>query len=458
MEIDADLLVEEVGRVIDAAAAWIRAEELRVDAVVAAAFWHSLMGVDARGSPTTPVYGWGDTRAAGTALALRERIDEGAVHARTGCFLHPSYPAVKLAWLRDTDPGAFAATARWVSFPEYLEWRLLGRWRCSLSMASGSGLLDVHTGEWDREALDVAGVHAGALSPVVDAADEALALLPDGARRWPELAGIPWFPPLGDGACANAGSGAVGGARPGLTVGTSAAVRVLWRPSSGVVVPDALWCYRLDRRWWVAGGALSNGGGAVASLRRTLQLPEAAETDARVAALPPDGHGLTVLPFLRGERGPGWTEERGGSMVGLTGGTRPEEVLRAWLEAIAYRVVRVERRLEEVVGRAEVVVASGGALQASAAWSRILTDALDRPLLLSSEPEETSRGAALVALEALGAIDDLGAVPPAPAARLEPDEDARLAHEAAMARQQRLLDQLAPWMRAEPRYDMDRFS
>lgn len=458
MEIDADRLFEEVQRTIDAAAAWARAGDLSVDAVATAAFWHSVMGVDAGGSPTTPVYGWGDTRAAETALDLRERIDEAALHARTGCFLHPSYPTVKLAWLRESHPGAFARTARWVSFPEYLEWRLLGRWRCSLSMASGSGLLNVHTGGWDAEAMEMAGVWPGALSTVVDAADEPLNLLHDAAERWPELAGIPWFPALGDGACANAGSGAIGGARPGLTVGTSAAVRTLWRPSGAVVVPEELWCYRLDRRWWVAGGALSNGGGAIASLRRTLQLPEAAETDARVATLPPDGHGLTILPFLRGERGPGWTEERGGSMIGLTGATRPEEILRGWMEAIAYRIVRVERRLEEVVGRAEAVVASGGALQASAAWSRILADALDRPVLLSSEPEETSRGAALVALEALGAIEDIGALTPATVSRLEPDEDACRAHEAAMERQQRLLNRLAPWMSAEPRYDMDRFS
>src|SRR5690606_32232422 len=148
-----------------------------------------------------------------------------------------SYPAVKLAWLRETDPGAFARTARWVSFPEYLEWRLLGRWRCSLSMASGSGLLDVHSWVWDPGSLDIAGVVPGALSPVVDVGDEPLRLLDRAAERWPELAGIPWFPPLGDGACANAGSGAIGGARPGLTIGTSAAVRTLWRPSGGVAVP-----------------------------------------------------------------------------------------------------------------------------------------------------------------------------------------------------------------------------
>ena len=458
MEIDPELLVAEIGHLLDAAVAQIGTLDGGVSGVAIAAFWHSIMGVDRFGVPTTPVYGWGDTRARGAALALRERIDEARLHRRTGCFLHPSYPAVRLAWLRTADPGAFARTARWVSFPEYLEWRLLGRWRVSLSMASGSGLLNVHSGEWDDEALSIAGIEAQSLSPMVDAGDGIQRLVTPFGPRWPELEGVPWFPALGDGACANAGSGALGPESPGVTIGTSAAVRTLWQPAGEVIVPDELWCYRLDRRWWVAGGALSNGGGALARLRGMLSLPADSDGDAAIDALPPAGHGLTVLPFLRGERGPGWTDERGGSVVGLTGTTRPDEILRAWMEAISYRIVRVERRLEDVVGPAARVVASGGALQASAAWIRILADALDRPVLLAAEPEETSRGAALMALEALDAIPNLAVLAPAHAWRIEPDSTAHAAHAAAMARQQRLLETLAPWMRAEPHDQPGRFS
>ena len=458
MECEADFLVAEACAAIDAALEQVREEGLEVAAVAVAAFWHSLMGIDPQGSPVTPVYGWGDTRASPVALALRSRVDEQSLHARTGCFLHPSYPSVRLVWLRDRDSDAFARSASWVSFPEYLDWRLLAVRRCSTSIASGSGLLDVHRAIWDEGAQEMAGVGREQLFPLVDAREPADRLRPEYARRWPELSRIPWFPGLGDGACANAGSGAVGPDRPGITIGTSAAVRALWAPSTSVAIPDDLWCYRLDSRWWVAGGALSNGGNAVAFLRRTLLLGDSAETEALVAAMEADAHGLTILPFLRGERGPGWTVEREGTLLGLSDSTRPEEIVRAWMEAVAYRVARVERRLEGIVGPAREAVASGGALHASPAWSQILADTLDRRLSLATETEDTSRGAALVALQSLGVVSDLSQCAPSVGRSFEPDAAAHRRHDAAMRRQQELLDTLAPWLSRETGHDNDRHS
>lgn len=445
MECEADRLLAEVEQVLDAAVAKARAERLEIVAVAIAAFWHSLMGLDRSGMPSTPVFGWGDTRASDTAISLRAQVEERAIHERTGCFLHPSYPLVRLVWLRSHDPDAFARTAAWVSFPEYLEERLLGVRRCSISMASGSGLLDVHRCDWDERAAEVAGIDPRQLSPLVDAHEAASGLRPEYAQRWPELAHIPWFPALGDGACANAGSGAVGTERFGVTVGTSAAVRALWQPGGRVSIPEALWCYRLDRRWWVAGGALSNGGNALDYLRRTLRVGTTAESDPRVGVLPPDGHGLTVLPFLRGERGPGWQMEREGVMVGMSDATRPEEILRAWMEAVAYRIARVAERLEEVGGPVREVVASGGALYSSPAWTQILADVLNRPVVLTGEREDTSRGAALMALRSLGLIEGLRELAPPVARRLEPDPDRHAVYCEAAARQQRLLEVLATW-------------
>ena len=51
-------------------------------------FWHSVLGVDRRGRTTTPVLTWADRRAADAAGELRERLDEAAIHRRTGCVLH----------------------------------------------------------------------------------------------------------------------------------------------------------------------------------------------------------------------------------------------------------------------------------------------------------------------------------------------------------------------------------
>ncbi len=456
MEYDPQVLLDGVVGAVDAALELARAAGLRIAAVAVATFWHSVLGLDSERNPASPVFAWGDTRAAAEAVRLRGEVDETALHRRTGCFLHPSYPSVKLSWLRRRDPDAFARVAAWGSFAEYLEERLFGRRRCSFSIASGSGLLDVHRLRWDPEALEIAGVRASQLSELVDTDAPIRGLRPELAGRWPELAGIDWFPALGDGACANLGSGAVGLDRVGVTVGTSAAARALWRPVGEVRIPERLWCYRLDGRWWSAGGALSNGGNAVAYLRGLLALPGEREWEARLSEMEPDVHGLTILPFLVGERGPGWLHETQAVLVGLRHSTPPEELLRAWMEAIAYRIAGVCEQLEAVLGREPLVTASGGALHASPFWAQILADVMGRSVSLPVEREATARGAALVVQERLGMIHSLDAVPVEEAVRFEPSHGHHLRYRAARERQRSLEEALAPWLSLASPYVAER--
>ena len=100
--------------------------------------------------------------------------------------------------------------------------------------------------------------------------------------------GSPGFPRSGDGACSNVGSGCTGNDRLALMVGTSGAMRVLWKAES-VEIPDGPWCYRADAERYVMGGALSDGGNLIEWLRNTLRLPDP-ERDGEIAVR--DGAGL----------------------------------------------------------------------------------------------------------------------------------------------------------------------
>lgn len=449
MEISAPALEAHVGSALDAALARVRAAGLTVRAVALTAFWHSLVGMDGEGKALTPVYSWGDTRATAAADRLHSELDAQAAHVRTGCFFHSSYPAAKLLWLRHRDPATFAAVQAWGGFPEYLFFRYFGELRYSVSMASATGLLDVHRLQWDAAVLSAAGLTAQRL-PTVNAADPLFhGLRPRWAARWPELREIPWLPPLGDGACANLGSGAVGSARMALTVGTSAAVRVLWEADS-LQIPTDLWAYRLDRRRWVVGGALSNGGNVFAHLQRTLSLPAPERQEQLLGTLRPDGHGLTVLPFVAGERSPGWRPHARAAVVGTTQGTTSLHLLQASLEAVAYRIGRVYHLLRRFAGEPDEIIAGGGALEASAYWTQLLSDALGRPLTLSAERETGLRGAALAALERLGVIGRLDAVPVPRGARFPPDPVRQQRYAAAAERQRSLEALLLPWLTEHP--------
>ena len=423
-ELDADTLLERVASVLDGAGAG------DVAAVATTTMWHCLLGLDADGRPATPVYSYADARSAPYAAALRERLDEAAIHARTGCRLHSSYWPAKLAWLRDTAPETFARVRTWVSPGEYVQRRLLGDAAASVSMASGTGLLDQRTCEWDRELAAELGVE-DALPPIDDAPRSGLA--GEWAQRWPALRDVPWFPAWGDGAASNVGAGCVTRERAALMVGTSGALRVLER-AEAPAPPPALWCYRADAQRILLGGSLSDGGSVVAWLRGLTQLPAPEEAERAIAAMTPDAHGLTVLPLLSGERGPGWSDRAGATIDGLTTATTPLDLLRAGLEAVALQFAQIDADLPGE----QTIVATGGGLVNSPAWTQIMADALGRPVAHSAVAEGSSRGAAVLALEALG-----GRAGEAPLGEtFEPDAAATEAYRAATERQQALYEAL----------------
>lgn len=434
-ELSPDQLVDEVVTTIDAVATQAGAAFSRVRAVGTSAFWHSLLGLDSAGNPLTPVYLWLDARGHDAARRLRHQLDGEAIHARTGCVLHSTYWPARLVWLHESQPGLFAAVRHWVSFGEYLTLRLFGRTAVSLSMASGTGLLDQHTRQWDAVLLQEARVEPAQLSPIAPDDQVFTGLLPAYARRWPALQDVPWLPALGDGACSNVGAGCVTPARYALTIGTSGAIRAL-RRTDHFMIPSDLWCYRLDHDRILLGGAFNDGGNLLGWLRRTLLLPTIEAQEDAVASVEPDAHGLTLLPLWGGERSLGWAEAATGAIVGLTLRTTPAEILRAALEAIALRFGSVAESLCAAVGGGDEVVATGGALLRSPAWLQITADVLGRPVRTLVDDESSSRGAAIMALAATGLMPaGLASVPTPLSHSYEPDQEHTVRYAVARQRQ-----------------------
>jgi gluconokinase len=395
--------------------------------------------VDAAGRAVTPVYGWADTRAASEIPLLRGRFDARAAHSRTGCPFHASYWTAKLPWLRRAQPDAFARVARWLSFGEYLLKRLCGGAAASVSMASGTGLLDVRRCAWDDELVAGLGLTAERL-PRLAADDERFALSGDFAARWHGLRGRPVFAVCGDGPANNVGAVCVTRREIALMIGTSGAMRVVYEGEPPGDLPASLWCYRLDRRRVAVGGALSDGGGLYEWMRETLSLNgDDEQIEREIAAMPPDAHGLTVLPFWAGERSTRWNAHARGAILGLRTHTRPAEIVRAALEAVALRFAAIASDLDAHAPAARLY-ASGGALRHSRAWTQMIADATGRAVRLSRAREASSRGVALLALESLGAIKNLTDAPPPVYETFTPDADAHALYRGALARQESLYE------------------
>jgi len=361
-------------------------------------FAHSLVAVDASWNALTPILGWRDTRSAGAAEWLAQRLDAQEVHARTGAFLHTSFWPAKLAWLAETEPEIFRRAAWFVSFADYLR----GSPETSLSLASSSGLLDLTTHDWDEELLTTLGIDRERLAQIAD---------------------VPvWI----DAACSNVGAGCTSRDRAALMVGTSGALRLLYESERPQPKPG-LFLYAVDERRVVEGGALSDGGNLHDWLEQTL-----ADASGSLAERDPRDHGLVFLPFLGGERSTGWNPHARGTIHGLTFATTPLDLRQAACEGVAFRFAAIADLLPDV----RDVVATGAALLHDRDWIQIMADALARPVTVSAVPEASLRGAAVLALERLG--HEAGEAPIAEV--VEPRADPAEAYRAAREAHQRLYE------------------
>ncbi|MGC2236258.1 MAG: gluconokinase [Pyrinomonadaceae bacterium] len=386
-----------------------KAEKIKgeIGHVAASSFWHSLVGVDAKGKPTTKVFGWAENRAAKYVSALRENLDEREIHNRTGARFHSSYWTAKLAWLGKDFPKVFAKTEKWLSFSDFVALRLFDEPQTSVSMASGTGIFDIRKCVWDAELLEFLKIKQSNLPGIVAEDAQTFALNKTYAKRWERLKNAKWFAAIGDGAANNIGAGCVEKSKAALMIGTSGAMRVAFAGEPPREIPDGLWCYRIDRKRIITGGALSDGGGLYRWLKDNLKLNGTDdEIENEIEKRGAGAHNLTFLPFLAGERSTGYFESAAGAILGLHSSTDAIDIVQAALESVAYRFAEIFDQLNDVV-KIRDIIASGGALRESPVWTQIISDILAQNMSLPDTREASSRGAVLLALEMIGKIESI---------------------------------------------------
>uniref|UniRef100_A8LUZ6 Carbohydrate kinase FGGY n=1 Tax=Salinispora arenicola (strain CNS-205) TaxID=391037 RepID=A8LUZ6_SALAI len=397
--LDADVYLARLAQCLDALADGGHLDD--IDLVATSAQWHSVVALGAAGTPIGPVLTWMDTRPE-PAGGQRGPADPDAFHQRTGAWWHRCYWSVRLPWLRRRAGGH--ATG-FVGLAEYALSVLLDAAPMSVSQASGTGLLDLATMGWDPEACALAGTGPAELPELAPAGWHGR-LRPEYARRWPALAGARWTAPVGDGAASNVGSGCVLPERAAVTVGTSAAVRVVRPVVPGGPLPrlaPRLWRYRVDHRHVVTGAAYSSGGNLFAWANRELRLPGGEELDAALARVPIAGGAPAVNVCFGGDRPPGLTPAGSGVLRGLGFGTTSVDILAGLMRGLSELVAVDVTALESESDSPIEVVLGGGAMVASAWWRRAFAAALaPRTVWHQRNPEVGATGAALVALDRIG--------------------------------------------------------
>ncbi|HTV72361.1 MAG TPA: gluconokinase, partial [Candidatus Acidoferrales bacterium] len=321
---------------------------LRGDEVRAISFscaMHGVLPVDARGEPLGPLITWMDRRSASVAQRWSEDGTGAELYALTGAPMHPMLPSCKLRWLAQNDAHLFTSAAKFISVKELFIFRWTGEWLVDWGLASATGLFDLRRRLWSERALEAAGVDASRLSEPVPPSTVRRSLRSPVASALGIGTDCTVVLGSSDGALANLGVGAVGDGEVAVTLGTSGAIRVV----VDEVKLDAhgrTFCYCFDDRRYISGGPTSSAG-AVLNALHALFLPEVDSQqrfERAVALAQPvaaGANGVTILPFLSGERAPYWLAELRGAIVGLDLSHTRAEILRAGFESVVLALLSV---------------------------------------------------------------------------------------------------------------------
>ncbi|MBK8705626.1 MAG: gluconokinase [Saprospiraceae bacterium] len=358
---------------------------------------HSIFAVDADGRPLTRAVLWSDNRSVEEADKLNKKSLGKQLYERTGTPIHPMSPLCKLRWWHTHHPELCKRAARWVSLKEYLVFRLTGAWLIDYSIASATGLFDLHQIHWCEEALKYAQIHREQLSQPVSP-EEIL------ASTHKTLAGIPIVIGASDGCLANLGAGITGPGQAVMTVGTSAALRS--NAPAPVINPHGrLFCYILSQGQYVFGGASNNGGNTWEWLNSGLFGVRRTNYQKRfdlAAQAPAGSEGLLFMPYLMGERAPLWNASAQAAFSGLTHRHKPAHLLRAALEGILFNLHLIIEEMHNTGGNPAFsrIVMSGG-MAASPFFMQLAADIFGTKVCLSHTEELSAWGAAVLARKVL---------------------------------------------------------
>ncbi|GFR47148.1 hypothetical protein Agub_g8839, partial [Astrephomene gubernaculifera] len=398
---------------------------------------HGLVVLDDDGQVLRPAKLWCDTESAEEAKELSQKL---------GWTLVPSFTITKLLWLKRHEPDVFDRV-RCVLLPhDYVNMWLTGQRVMECGDASGTGVLDVASRQWDEAAMAAVDDRLYRLfPPLVSSPNMAIGtLLPEVATQLGLPAGIPVAPGSGDNAMSALGAGAAGDGATVMSLGTSGTIFA--KSPSPILDPSGVICPFCD----ATGAYLPllctlNCTRVLEEVREAFQLDHEQLTQL-AAREPPGCCGVTWLPYLMGERTPCWPHASG-ALLGLRPGClRPGLLYRAAIEGATLSLLSGFRRMTAAGLRPSPQLRLVGGGARNPLWRQVVADAFQMRVVLPAEPDSAALGAALQAAAVVTGVSVAEYVtqypPPLVEEVVEPNMEHKQAYENALAKFEALGAQL----------------
>ena len=369
----------------------------KVKAISWSSQMHSLIGLGKNNQLLTNSITWADNRSREVVTAAKKSGLANSIYQRTGMPPHPMAPVYKLLWIKEKKPELFAQVQKWIGIKEYIIWRLTGKMMTDTTMAAGTGLLNLNNLSWDEDLLSQITLEKEKL-PILDKPETVVGgIIPNYIQKLGLNDQTQIILGASDGYLSTIGVGVLNDKSFALNVGTSGAVRVI-APKAIVDSENRFFCYPVDKKHYLLGGPVNNGGIVFEWARKTIFGPDqTAEDFINVAeSVPAGSNGLIFHPYLGGERAPIWNAQARGSFIGLTRNHTKPQMARSVLEGIVFNLLGAARGLREKIGEPEALRVTGGFVKSDFV-RQLIADIFNLPVIIIKNDQSGTLAAMFLA-------------------------------------------------------------
>lgn len=390
----------------------IHPKKYKVVSLCFSAAMHSVMTADKNGVPLGNAIVWSDNRAKKESSDLKNSALANILYNATGTPIHPMSPLNKITWMKNHDKERFQRSHKFLSIKTYIIQQLTGEYVIDFSLASATGLLNIHTLDWEPDALKLAGITPNKLPALVPVFYSTAKLKREYQTSLGLSSSVRIIVGSSDGCLATLGGGIWGEGKATITIEDSGAVRVMGKK----VLKDEkqrFFNYLLTEGNYVSGGPTNNGGvifewyaKQFGDFKRAFDLDESMENLIDEASKVPAGSaGLLFLPYLQGERAPIWNANAKGVYFGLNIKHEQQHFTRATIEGILYAIYSIGKTLEE--HRKIDSLCVNGRFVSFPFWSQMIADIFNKPVKMKNNYDSVAVGAFLIGATEMGIYKNL---------------------------------------------------
>jgi len=409
------------GAIIQSTQRVMKTSGVKPDQIIGMAFSTTMTNIivlDAQKNLLRPAIFWMDGRAGDEARYMMRRLGGEKLFIQfVGANVTGKDMIPKLLWLKKYEPEIYKTAEYFLDASGYLLYRSTGVLAYEWSVASGLGLFNFKSKQFDTFLMRIFGLDGNKFPKLVRSIDQVGGLSTYVASEMGLPTGLPVFGGAGDPMMAAVGSGTVSDGDAYLNLGTSAFIglltskRLTGRRGLATIQsadPDMLMLY----------GETSTAGACLEWAAREIYGVEPDSEafsimDQDVGNVQPGAGGLIFTPWMYGERCPIPDESLRGAFINLGVNHTRQQMVRAIYEGIAFNLRWILDSIDELYGiRCMTLRVLGGGAQ-GLPWLRIIADITGCKLEVLPDPRERlAVGAAMVAAIGLDIYPDFEAIKP----------------------------------------------